>query len=248
MKQINFMTKIFGIYPTDKQESTTFLNRINTYLCKKLGNQWHCYKTKYTDADHESCIKRAIDSNAKLILFMGHGRTDCLFGSCNKKSQDFITETEDAIRNPEFYKNEHFIHSENIVKFKDKIFFSFSCLSNRDDPKSLARNAINNGVKSFVGFGNIPTDYIKEKNIPLKAIAVYKGIISKVMKISLSTSIKNNYTVEEMISLIKVLTTKEIQKIILSSYKNRHKGIIIETLFLFKQEIMIFGNRHEKLI
>lgn len=95
------MTKIFGIYPTDRQESITFLNRINTYLCRKLDNQWHCYKIKYSNADHESCIKKAIDSNAKFILFMGHGRSDCLFGSCNKKSQDFIAE-DAVIENPNF--------------------------------------------------------------------------------------------------------------------------------------------------
>lgn len=247
MKLINFMTKIFGIYPTDRQESITFLNRINTHLCRTLEDQWHCYKIKYTSADHESCIKKAIDSNAKFIFFMGHGRSDCLFGSCNKRSQDFIAE-DAVIENPEFYRNEYFIHSDNISKFKDKIFFSLSCFSNRNDAKSLARNAINNGVISFVGFGNIPTDYIIGENIPLKAIAIYKGIISKVIKISLSISIQNNYTVEEMVALIKVLTTKEIQKIILSPYRNRHKEVIIKNLFFFKQEIMIFGNRYERLI
>ena len=247
MKLIDSMTKIFGIYPTDRQESTTFLNRINTYLCRELGDEWHCYKTKYSDADHESCIKKALDCSTKFIVFMGHGRSDCLFGSCNKKSQDFIAR-DALIENPEFYKNEDFIHRDNISRFEDKIFFSFSCFSNRNDAKSLARNAINNGVISFVGFGDIPTDYVIEKNIPLKAIASYKGIISKVIKISLSISIQNNYTVEEMISLIKILTTKEIQKMILSPYKNRHKEVIVKNLFLFKQEIMIFGNRYEKLI
>lgn len=65
-----------------------------------------------------------MDSNAKFILFMGHGRSDCLFGSCNKKSQDFIAE-EAVIENPEFYRNEHFIHSDNISKFKGKIFLVF---------------------------------------------------------------------------------------------------------------------------
>lgn len=241
------MTKIFGIYPTDKQESTTFLNRINTCLCKMLGDEWHCYKIRYNNMDHESCINNAIDSDAKLIFFMGHGRSNCLFGSCNKKSQDFIAE-DAVIETPEFYRNEHFIHSDNISKFKNKVFFSFSCFSNRNDTKSLARNAINNGIISFIGFGDIPTDYIKEKQFPLKAIAVYKGIISKVIKISLYISIQNNYTVEEMVSLIKILTTREIQEIILSPHKNRHKDVIVRNLFSFKQEIMIFGNRYERLL
>lgn len=241
------MTKIFCIYPTDKQESTAFLNRINTYLCRTLKEQWHCYKIRYSNEDHETCIKKAIESNAKLILFMGHGRSDCLFGSCNKESQDFISE--DAIHESSlFYRNEHFIHSDNISRFEGKIFFSFSCLSNRNNNKSLAYNAINKGVITFIGFGDIPTDFIVGKNIPLKAIAIYKGIISKVLKMSIRISIQKNYTVDEMVSLIKILTTQEIQKIILSPYKNRHKEIIINQLFLFKKEIMVFGNRYERLL
>ena len=240
------MTKIFGIYPTDKQESTIFLNRINTYLCRELGNLWHCYKTKYTDVDHESCIQKAMNSNAKFILFMGHGRSDCLFGSCNKYSQDFIA-TDAAIENPDFYRNEHFIHSDNIANFKDKIFFSFSCFSNRRNARSLARSAINSGVISFIGFGDIPTDFVLGANFPIKAIAIYKGIILKVIKNSLCLAIRENYTVEELVTLIKTLVIKEIQTMLLSSFKNRHKDIIINNLFLFQQDIMIFGRRYERL-
>lgn len=240
------MTKIFGIYPTDKQESTAFLNRINSYLCREIGNIWHCYKTKYTDADHASCIQKAINSNAKLILFMGHGRSDCLFGSCNKNSQDFM-ERDALIEVPEFYRNEYFIHPDNIGIFKDRIFFCFSCFSNRNNTRSLARNAISKGAISFIGFGDIPTDYISSVNFPIKAIAVYKGIISKVIKHSLCLAIRKNYTVEELVALIKILITKEIQIMLLSSFKNRHKEIIIKNLFLFKQDIMIFGNRYERL-
>jgi hypothetical protein len=240
------MIKIFGIYPTDKQESTAFLNRINTYLCRELGDMWHCYKTKYTDADHISCIQKAKASNAKFILFMGHGRSDRLFGSCNKNSPDFIA-VDAVLENPEFYRNEYFIHAGNIENFKNKIFFSFSCFSNRNNVGCLARNAINKGVTSFVGFGNIPTDYTSEDQIPLKAIAVYKGIISKVIKISICLSIKNNYTVEEMISLVRLMINKEMQMLIFSSHKNRYKDIVISNLFLFKQEIVVFGNKYERL-
>jgi hypothetical protein len=228
-------------------ESTAFLNRINTYLCRELGSQWHCYKVRYTDEDHELCIKKAVESNAKFILFMGHGRSDRLYGSFNKESQEFISPDAPA-ENQKFYKNEHFIHSDNISEFRGKIFFSFSCFSNKNIPNSLARNAIKSGIKSFVGFGDIHTDFIKNENVPLKAIAIYKGIITKIIKISLNISIQNNYTVEEMVYLIKVLTIKEIQKIILSPHNNRHKDIIIENLFSFKQEITIFGDRYERLV
>ena len=47
------MCKVFAIYPTDKKDSTKFLNKINTFLCKNLGADWHCYKIKFSDEDHQ---------------------------------------------------------------------------------------------------------------------------------------------------------------------------------------------------
>ena len=111
----------------------------------------------------------------------------------------------------------------------------------------MGRIAIENGVLSFVGFGDIPTDYILEKAFPIKAISVFKGIITKIIKQSLHISIKNNYSIGELVDLIKILTTKEIQNLILSSHKNRHKEKIINNLFLFKKEIVVFGNRFETI-
>lgn len=240
------MVKIFAIYPTDESESTKFLNRINTYLNREIGNDWHCYKIKHSDEDHDHCLGKAVSSESKFILFMGHGRSDCLYGSCGKNSQEFVST--DAIKeNQSFYKNEHFIHTGNIGLFKDKIFFSFSCSSNRDDSKSIGINAIKNGVTSFVGFGNIQTDYLNDINFPKRAIAFYKGIIIKVIKQSLCLAIRKNYTVEELVILIRTLATKEIQKMLLDTSKNRNKEIIIDNLFSFKKEIVIFGNIYARL-
>lgn len=241
------MPKIFAIYPTDKQQSTKFLNRINTYLKRELQNDWHCYKTKFTDTDHNNCIEIASNNEAKFILFMGHGMSECLFGSCAKDSNDFIS-IEARQHNEGFYLNEKFINSDNIAHFKHKIFFSFSCFSNKNHKNSIGRKAIENGVLSFVGFGDIPTDFILGKDFPIRAISVFKGIITKIIKQSLHLSIKNNHSIEKLVDLIKILTTKEIQNLILSKHKNRHKEKIIEKLFLFKKEIVIFGNKFETVI
>lgn len=241
------MCKIFAIYPTDEQESTKFLNKINTYLSLKLKDDWHCFKIGFDDNEHKNCIKESTCCSAKLILFMGHGRSDRLFGSIAKESHEFISQ-DAAIENKGYYKNESFINQDNINLFKDKIFFSFSCFSNRNDARSIGRFAINNGVKSFIGFGDIPTDYIKENNIPKKAIATFKGIITSVIKKSLYVSINDNLTVCEMVDLIKILVNKEIQNILLSGNKDRHIKIIVDKLFLFKNEIVILGNRYERVI
>ena len=85
------MCKVFAIYPTDKKDSTKFLNKINTFLCKNLGADWHCYKIKFSDEDHQRCLNSAQSSAAKFIIFMGHGRGDKLLGSFNKKAEDFIS-------------------------------------------------------------------------------------------------------------------------------------------------------------
>lgn len=240
------MTEIFGIYPTDRQQSTKFLNKINTHLKNELGIKWHCYKIKFSDIDHNNCVNFAKDNSAKLIIFMGHGKSDVLHGSCNKDSNDFISS--DVIQYEDiYYRSENFINNKNLGMFKNKIFFSFSCNSNRNEKNSLGRIAISNGVISFIGFGDIPTDFILENNFPYRAIAVYKGIIVRVIKTSLSTAIKNNYSVSKLVDLIKIQTNFEIFELILN--KNiRHKDSIIENLFKFKNEIVIFGDKYAKLV
>lgn len=234
------MSKIFAIYPTDERESTQFLNKINTYLTRNLGRSWHCYKIRFNDDDHANCLKQARESPAKFILFMGHGRSDCLYGSCTKENSDFISS--DAEREVEqYYKNERFIDETNIENFSNKIFFSFSCNSNRT--RAIGKKAIKKGILCFVGFGDIPTDYTEEDNFLPDAIAIFKGLITKIIKESLCVAVINNYTVYRLVDLIKINTYKEIQKLLHT--KNRHKKIIVEKLLLFKNEIVVFGNRLE---
>jgi len=237
------MSKIFAIYPTDKKHSINFLNKINTYLTRRLNKDWHCYKIKFNNECHENCINTAINS-AKFIFFMGHGRNDCLYGSCAKENLNNSNKIQGV---EQYYRNEQFIDKNNIGKFNNKIFFSLSCNSNEDKTNSLSRKARENGVLCFIGFGDIQTDYIKGVNFPKKAIEVFKGLITKIIKESLYISIVKNYTVDRLIDLIKILTNKEMQNLLLHK-KNRHKKIILKNLFDFKNEIKIFGNRFEPIV
>ena len=240
------MCKVFAIYPTDKKDSTKFLNKINTFLCKNLGADWHCYKIEFSDEDHQRCLNSAQSSAAKFIIFMGHGRGDKLLGSFNKKAEDFISN--DALSEELFYKNEKFIHEQNIDFFKNKILFCFSCNSNENKSKSLSRIAIQKGVKSFIGFGDMPTDYIAGRPFPLKAIETYKCILTRVIKNGLYIAIKKEYTIDEFIRLLKILVTKEMQSILFTSSKYRHKKVLLQELYKFKTNIKVYGNRYERLV
>lgn len=144
------MCKVFAIYPTDKKDSTKFLNKINTFLCKNLGADWHCYKIKFSDEDHQRCLNSAQSSAAKFIIFMGHGRGDKLLGSFNKKAEDFISN--DALSEELFYKNEKFIHEQNIDFFKNKILFCFSCNSNEKQVEKFESDRNSEGSKILYRF------------------------------------------------------------------------------------------------
>lgn len=114
------MCKVFAIYPTDKKDSTKFLNKINTFLCKNLGADWHCYKIKFSDEDHQRCLNSAQSSAAKFIIFMGHGRGDKLLGSFNKKAEDFISN--DALSEELFIKMRNLFMNKILTFLKIKYY------------------------------------------------------------------------------------------------------------------------------
>lgn len=69
----------------------------------------------------------------------------------------------------------------------------------------------------------MPTDYIAGRPFPLKAIETYKCILTRVIKNGLYIAIKKEYTIDEFIRLLKILVTKEMQSILFTSSKYRHK-------------------------
>lgn len=238
------MSKVFAIFPIDKGCSTKFLNRINTYETRTLGKNWHCYKVHLSDKDHDNCIKASKDS--RFILFMGHGGETKLCGACGKYGEmpaDPLVRAE----NPDYYIKERFIDASNISEFKDKIFVCFSCNSNRNTARSLGMKAIECGVLSFVGFGDIPTDYVDTYPFSTRCIAVYKSLITKVMKHAILLASESNCSVDALVKIIQVLMTKEIQRLVVSTDKIRHKDIIIKQLVTFKNDIRIFGDQYARI-
>lgn len=192
------MSKVFAIYPLDKSSSTSFLNRIHTFETRMLGDAWHCYKVHFSDDDHERCIQQAMDSH--FIFFMGHGGDTQLHGACAKYGE--MTVDSAAVQeNKDFYDKEIFIDANNINAFKGKVFFCFSCNSNKNNTKSLARLSKTYGVEAFVGFGNIPTDYISGVPFSKRCIAIYKGKIVKIMKYALYYAVENNENVDNLVRI-----------------------------------------------
>ncbi len=235
------MSKVFAIYPTDKSSSTKFLNRINTFEMRNMNSDWHCYKIRFSDEDHEECIR--VSKESRFIFFMGHGGETKLCGSCGKNGE-LGAGSEARNDNPDYYIKESFIDSSNISKFKGQVFFCFSCNSNRNSSKSIGRIAIQEGVLAFVGFGDLPTDFVKTVPFSKRSIAIYKGLITKIMKYALYWATKENMSVDSLVRLLQILTTKEIQRLLQTKDQIRNKSSIINQLISFKNDIRIFGDRY----
>ncbi len=238
------MCKVFAIYPIDKSNPTGFLNRINTFEKRHLGNDWRCFKLHFCDSDHKNAITEA--KRYGFIIFMGHGGESHLCGACGSLGEEPISEAARE-ENPDYYNNHNFINISNIQEFRDKIFCSFSCNSNRNSAKSLGHVAIQSGVKAFIGFGDIPTDFINGETMSKRCIAIYKGIIIRIIKYAILFGITGNLTVESFVKTIKFLTTKEIQILMKSKFKIRHKDHILKNLVEFKNDIRIMGDAHARL-
>lgn len=238
------MSKIFAIYPIDKSSSTRFLNRINTFEKNHLGNDWHCFKIRFSDEEHSKCLIAAL--NSRFIIFMGHGGESKLCGACAKNGEETVDEVARQ-ENIDYYNNHDYINIGNVNIFKGHILCCFSCNSNRNSAKSLGRRAIQYGVTSFIGFGDIPTDFIEENNFSKRCIAIYKGYIVKIMKHSLYIAISGNCTVDGFINIIKLLTTKEIQNLQSTKHNIRHKSKIINRLVEFKNDIRVLGDPYARL-
>lgn len=212
---------------------------------RNLKDEWHCYKIHFSDEDHEKCITASEKSH--FIFFMGHGGETKLSGSCGKNGELYVDSLAQK-ENSDYYNKDTFIDSSNIGQFKGKIFFCFSCNSNRNSAKSIGRVSIQNGVLAFVGFGDIPTDYVKGVNFSKRCIAIYKGLIIKIMKHAVHLATEGNMNINALVRLIQILTTKEIQKLMMTKADIRHKESIINQLVHFKNDIKIFGNRYVAIL
>lgn len=253
------MSKVFAIYPLDKGEgsSTNFLNRINTFEKKMIGDDWHCFKVHFSKKEHQRCLTQSIES--RFIMFMGHGGSTRLSGACARYGEDESVYGADIPKDSDeylqaheidvnlFYNCQSFINSSNISNFKDKIFFCFSCDSNNDSPDSLSRAAIDAGVLAFVGFGYIPANYLKKYNFPMRCVAIFKGIIVKVMKYAIYYAYLNNETIDTLVQIIRILIFKEIRRLENQMSKSLYRKLVIEELVKFMNNIKIFGNPYIKM-
>ncbi len=217
-----------------------FLNRIQNHLKRALVEVFHCYKVKPNQESHDACLERLRTlSDEELILFLGHGRSDRLYGA--NSHTDFFA-------SPYFdYENDNFINKDNIDVFVGKKVFCLSCNS----ADGLGKVAVQKGAKAFIGFGDIPTDneILPELGTKLNLlIARFKGEVNWIVKTSLVFSIRNNSTFFQLVDTVRLLANFRINEIILGNQGLRQRRLLADYLFNFKENMRLFGDGNAQLL
>lgn len=240
------------IHPQDS--TTAFLNKIKNHLNNELSEITHHYNIKLNDESHQSCLKNIIEHSEKgLILFMGHGRSDFLYGSKGKYYGELVSEDAKKEHPEDYFHKEEFITINNIEVFNNKKVICLSCNSNG----KIGSEAIKKGTKVFLGFGELPTsiEELKEQGEENKTGTslsliekILKSEINYIIKQSIEYGIKNKHTFEQLYDFIRFITNQKIAFYLKNQNKIKERKIIVNYLYDFKKGIEIFGNKKESLI
>lgn len=236
---------ILIIHPNDK--TTAFLDRIKNHLIGSFGEIVSHFNIYPNDNSHLLCLQRIQNHPASgMIIFLGHGRTDKLYGSkgTHYENREFVSQ-EVMDENPDdYYFNDNFIDESNLDVFADKKVFCLACNSN----SKLAKLATAKQVKTFIGFGDIPTSLSEFKQngqiVSQDLVKRVKGEINYIIKTSLALCIKKNMTVSDLLSYIKIIANQRISTILTQEKNSKERFLLADYIYYLKKEVVITGDKN----
>lgn len=244
--------KILIVHPYDK--STSFLDRIKSHLQGEFSDDLHYFSVKPNQTSHNQCLSTIRDFSVNgLLLFMGHGKSNCLYGA---KGDYYGTLENELVKSEEpdkYFYEDNFINEQNLSVFNEKKVIALSCNSNAQ----LGRKSVENGAKVFLGFGDLPTsiEELKEQGEESKSGVslgkieqALKTEINDIIKKSIGIGINKNYTFSELVELIHFVTNQKISHYLVNQKKISERKLIANYLYTFKKEIKVYGNGKEKLL
>lgn len=244
--------KILIVHPYDK--STSFLERIKNHLQSIFPDYTHYFSVKPNEPSHNACLKDIEDfSDDGLILFMGHGKSNCLYGA---KGDFFGTLENELVKEEQpdkYYNNNSFINELNLEIFNNKKIISLSCNSNGQ----IGKKSVESGAKVFLGFGDLPTSVDEleesgESNQLGKSLSTIeqalKTEINYILKKSLEIGISKNHSFSQLLDVICFICNQRIAHYLVQQKKISERKLIANYLYSFKKEIRIYGNKDEKLV
>lgn len=215
---------IYIVYPYDS--TTKFLLEIPNILQQKHGNVFTVINIEASDSSYAKgleLISKIPDDS--LVLFMGHGQSDFLYGADSHE-----------------FEKKKFIGKSEIKIFSNKFLFSLSCNSN----DFLHSTFSFSNIIGSIGFGSLPTEMIEvENNNKLKQqgineaiITNYKNILVELVAASFCDMIERRLTFYELSNYFLLRLNKKISQVILDDIKNIDNRILANLLSQMKAEMV----------
>ncbi len=238
---------ILIIHPYDK--TTTFLDRIKNHLQYNFKKDVHYFSIKPNETSHDICIDNIRNLSPKgFIIFIGHGRSDKLYGSKGDDYSSFISSIPLSEISEQYYYNDNFINETNVQVFKEKKVFCLTCNSN----DKIGKLAVERGARAFLGFGDIPTSLFEfeEKGVKVgeNVISFMKTELNYIIKTALEYCIKKNSSFEDLQNIITFLANQRITSILINQKSFKERYILTDYLYYLKKEIIIYGDKTLKLL
>lgn len=221
-------------------EDLRFLSKIKKTIPQHY-NETKRIILKCDSASHDQALSIIRNSTEEdLVIFLGHGRTDGLFGCSFKASNE---------QHPRYFKYGIWIGKENYNIFEHKKIFCLACNSNY-----IGSTIVNKfDTQVFLGFNDVEFDYPKKNyykpNKTVESIAKYEFV--RIVKNSLSESIKNSYSFYQCASLLRLRINKTCDHYILDFKENKSCKYMLKVancLNLIKEGIMVWGDGNLPLI
>jgi hypothetical protein len=240
---------ILIIHPNDK--TTTFLDKIKNHLIERFDEQVHHFNIYSNEKSHIDCLERISNHPENgFIIFLGHGRTDKLYGSKGEMydKADFVSEAAKDENPDAYYYNDNFINESNVEVFNGKKVFCLACNSN----DKIADYAMAKGAKSFLGFGNIPTSLNefedKEEKVTNDVVVRMKTELNYIIKTSLALSITNGFTFDGLLNHIQFITNQRLTDTLANQKNFKERHVFADYLYHLKNDAKIFGEKKIRLI
>lgn len=237
------MSKLIFIHPIN--ENLRFLRKLIRKLRAKEKKIQLLRLSNHNFSHIEALTKIKDASEDSLVCFLGHGATKALYG-CTYRYEN----------HPEYYdyRNEgdekYFIDQNNIGLLQGKKLIALSCNS-----ITLGKPAIENGIKSFLGFTEINFDNDSDLRPTQKSrhyveAKVKFGLRSALFK-TISCGIEHNLTLYEVLQILKISIHKESDNLILNNKEKegfKYYRAAADCLQELKSGIHIFGDGNEILL
>lgn len=190
----------------------------------------------------------AISGDCDLLVFMGHGRSDALYGAKGKyyNSVGFIDECAmDDIAY--FYNDDSFIDADTYGLFTGKKVLCFACKSGE-----LGEKLVNAGAKVVLGFGLLPTTREEfendwnEKGINNRAIDAMAGIFDVSFCRALCRTVFRGGNFADLLFCIKNEIHSHIAMLLYSKARFRYQ--LANVLYEVEKSVTVSGDSRLPLV